>query len=59
MHFNVECAILRERFNVEKQNSALVSRVIKQTLDAGLIKIVDEGVGTKGRKYVPHWASFA
>lgn len=47
---------LRERFKVEKQNSAIVSRVIKQTLDAGLIRVVDEEVGTKGRKYVPHWA---
>jgi predicted HTH transcriptional regulator len=47
---------LRERFKVEKQNSATVSRVIKQTVDAGLIKVVDEEVGTKGRKYVPHWA---
>lgn len=47
---------LRERFQVEKQNSAIVSRVIKQTLDSGLIKVVDEDAGTKARKYVPHWA---
>lgn len=47
---------LRERFKVEKQNSAVVSRVIKQTLEAKLIKVLDEDVGTRGRKYAPHWA---
>lgn len=49
-------ASLRERFGIDNKNSAIISRVIKQTLEDGVIKIVDENVGTKARKYVPHWA---
>lgn len=47
---------LRERFNLEVENSAMISRIIKQTMEANLIKLEDETVGTKSRRYLPYWA---
>jgi predicted HTH transcriptional regulator len=47
---------LRERFGIESKNSAMVSRVIKDTITAGLIRCHDETVGSKARKYLPCWA---
>ena len=47
---------LRERFGIDAKNSAIASRIIKETLQAGKIKIYDESVGTKAREYVPWWA---
>jgi len=47
---------LRERFGIEKKNSATVSRVIRDTLDAEEIKLYDEDAGRRYMKYVPWWA---
>lgn len=46
---------LRERFAIEEKNSAMASRVIKDTVQAGLIKPYDPDAGTKAMRYVPHW----
>ena len=45
---------LRERFGVEKRNAAQVSKVIRQTLDQGLIRSADLERPRSG--YVPYWA---
>jgi len=47
---------LRERFGIEKKNGAMISRVMKDTLNSGKIFIYDENVGAKARKYIPWWA---
>ncbi len=48
---------LRERFQIEEQNSAIASRIIKETVKAGLIKEEDpESNSRKHRKYIPFWA---
>ena len=47
---------LRERFAIDVKNSAMASRIIKEALNEGKIKIFDESVGTKARQYVPWWA---
>jgi ATP-dependent DNA helicase RecG len=47
---------LRERFGIEDKNSAMASRIIKDTIDAGLIRCHDDSVGSRARKYVPSWA---
>lgn len=47
---------VRERFGIEPANKATASRLIKEALDAGLIRLVNENVGDKLRAYVPHWA---
>ncbi|MFT5716911.1 MAG: ATP-dependent DNA helicase RecG [Oleiphilaceae bacterium] len=46
---------LRERFAIEEKNSAMVSRIIKDTVKAKLIKPYDPDAGTKAMRYVPHW----
>ncbi len=47
---------LRERFGIEAKNSAMASRIIKDTISADLIRCHDESVGSKARKYLPWWA---
>ncbi|AMO20305.1 RNA-binding domain-containing protein [Flavobacterium columnare] len=48
---------LRERFQIEDQNAATVSRIIKDTFLAGLIKEDDpENKSRKHTKYIPFWA---
>lgn len=47
---------VRERFGIEPQNSSTASRLIKEALEAGAIRLVNENVGDKLRAYVPHWA---
>ncbi len=47
---------LRERFGIEDKNSSMASRIIRDTIEAGLIRCHDETVGSKARKYLPWWA---
>ena len=48
---------LRERFNIADENAAMVSRMIKDTFEAGLIKEEDpESKSRKFVKYIPIWA---
>jgi len=47
---------LRERFGIEDKNSAMASRIIRDTIEAGLIRCHDETVGSRARKYLPWWA---
>ncbi|WP_454288232.1 ATP-binding protein [Rhizobium arsenicireducens] len=47
---------LRERFGIEEQNAATASRIIRDALDAGVIKPYDPGQGKRNARYVPYWA---
>jgi len=47
---------LRDRFGIDPKNSAIASRIIKETVEAGLVKPVEDGMSRKHRKYVPIWA---
>jgi predicted HTH transcriptional regulator len=47
---------LRGRFGIPEKNSAAASRVIKETLVAGLIRPLNPDTGKKYMKYVPFWA---
>ncbi len=47
---------LRGRFGIKKANASMISRVIKDALNKGLISIYDNTAGAKARKYVPRWA---
>lgn len=49
-------ASLRERFGVEEKNKAAVSRYIREAVDAGMIRPVNEDAARKLMKYVPFWA---
>ncbi len=47
---------LRERFGIDKGNSAIASRIIAETLRAGLIKPKDpQSIAKKQARYVPFW----
>lgn len=47
---------VRERFGIEEKNKATASRLIREALDAGKIRLVDTEVGDKLRAYLPFWA---
>ena len=47
---------LRERFKVEETYSSSISRVIKQTVEEGLIRLYDPKANRKSWRYVPFWA---
>jgi len=47
---------LRSRFGIEDKNSATASRIIKETVEAELIRPYDEAASRKFMKYVPWWA---
>jgi predicted HTH transcriptional regulator len=48
---------LRQRLKVEKSNYPMISRIISDTADTGLIKDYDpDNKSRKFAKYVPFWA---
>lgn len=47
---------LRERFGVTQGNAAIVSRIIKDSIEAGVIKPFEEGQAKKVARYLPWWA---
>ncbi|GIV26244.1 MAG: transcriptional regulator [Bacteroidia bacterium] len=47
---------VRERFGIEEQNYSIASRIIAETIQAGLVKEYDsENKSRKYAKYVPFW----
>ena len=49
-------ASMRQRFGIEEHNAAKASRIIADTLAAGLIKPYDPDQGKKYASYLPFWA---
>lgn len=47
---------VRELFGFDKTEKTKASRIIKDTVEAGLIKPVDESTAPRYMKYIPHWA---
>lgn len=47
---------LRESFGIDAKNSATASRLIKEALGAGVIRLQDPNAPPKTRRYLPHWA---
>ncbi|MBX9900619.1 MAG: putative DNA binding domain-containing protein [Burkholderiaceae bacterium] len=47
---------LRDRLGVELKNSAAISRIIKDTVNAKFIRPYDANAGTKALRYVPIWS---
>lgn len=47
---------LRKRFRIEDKNYPMISRLLKETAEAGLIKEADpEEKSPRNRKYIPYW----
>ena len=49
-------ADIRGVFGLEDKDKVKVSRIIKDTVDAGLIKPLDPNTAPRYMKYVPYWA---
>ena len=49
-------ADVRKVFGLDDSGKVRASKVIRDTLDAGLIGPVDPEAGPKSRRYVPSWA---
>ena len=49
-------ASIRERFGVAGKSASQASRLLKESVDAGLVVIRDLEVGAKSRTYLPYWA---
>ncbi|MOA54027.1 hypothetical protein D3C78_1775790 [compost metagenome] len=47
---------LRERFGIIAKNSAMASRIIRDTKAVKLIKPYEEGQANKNSRYLPYWA---
>ncbi|WP_127470030.1 ATP-binding protein [Thiomicrorhabdus aquaedulcis] len=47
---------LRQRFGIEQKNQAQASRIIRDAMEAKLLKPFDPDVGTKAMRYIPWWA---
>jgi ATP-dependent DNA helicase RecG len=47
---------VREIFGLDEKEKVKSSRIIKDTLEAGLIKPVDPDTAPRYMKYIPHWA---
>jgi hypothetical protein len=46
----------RDRLGVDQKNYAAVSRIIREAVDAGLVRPVDPKTSKRYMKYVPFWA---
>lgn len=49
-------ASVRERFGIDPANKAAASRLIREALEAGAIRLVNEDAADRLRAYVPFWA---
>jgi ATP-dependent DNA helicase RecG len=49
-------ASIRGRFGIEPANKAVASRLLREAVEAGMIRLENEGVADKLRAYVPFWA---
>lgn len=47
---------LRDRFGLDEKDISIVSRIIRDTIDAGMIRAVDPDTSPRYLKYVPFWA---
>lgn len=49
-------ASLRERFGISDQNYSIASRIIKDSVLEGIIKVADPESKSNKKKYIPFWA---
>ncbi len=47
---------LRQRFGIEAKNSAIASRLIRESVEAGVLVPFDPGASRQQMKYLPWWA---
>ena len=49
-------ATLRQRFGIDARNAAIVSRLLNEAVEAGVIAIENPDAGRRSRTYLPIWA---
>ena len=47
---------LRKRFGVDEKNSSGISRLLKEAVEKGLIRVVDPDTAPRYKRYIPYWA---
>jgi len=47
---------IRAVFGLSEKESYKASRVIKDTIEVGLIKAIDKNTAPRHMKYIPYWA---
>lgn len=47
---------LRERFGVTDKNKAVISRIVKETVEKGYIRLYDETTAPRYYRYIPYWS---
>lgn len=47
---------VRDRFGIEPHNTAIASRIMRDTVEAGLIRQFDPEMSKKYKRYVPYWS---
>ena len=47
---------LRKRFGLDEQNSASISRLFRDAVNCGLIKIENPNTAPRYKRYIPYWA---
>lgn len=52
----VSNTVIRDRFGISDKNAAKASRIVKETMEAAMIKLADPNAALKSRRYVPYWA---
>ena len=52
----VSNSVIRDRFGIEAKNMSTASRIIKEALEEGKIKLSDPNASPKMRRYIPYWA---
>ena len=56
MNLSMSNTSIRERFGISEKNASQASRVLKESVESGLVIIQDPEVGTRSRTYLPFWA---
>lgn len=53
---NYEPELIGEYISALSNSATIISRIIKDTINAGFIKLSDENAAPKLRRYIPYWA---
>ena len=47
---------LRKRFGLDEKNASSISRLLKEAVEKGLIRVVDPDTAPRYKRYIPYWA---
>ena len=53
---SINNADIRRIFGLKEEEKVKASRILKDTVEAGLIKVLDPSTAPRYTKYIPRWA---